>query len=113
MELRVHLKVCEGCGCLWYRAQVETGVYCTGCLERLKDFPTAHSRKRPGRPRKLILPTVFAVQTSSQWKAESGPTLTESRRFPSDNPAHQPLNWAPVSALNKRFEAASTQGGAN
>ncbi len=25
MELRVHLKVCEGCGCLWYRVQAETG----------------------------------------------------------------------------------------
>jgi hypothetical protein len=26
MELRVHLKVCEGCGCLWYRAQNQESV---------------------------------------------------------------------------------------
>jgi hypothetical protein len=64
MELRVHLKVCEGCGCLWYRAQVDTGVYCSSCHQRFKDFPTPESRKRRGRPRKIILPTVFAVALS-------------------------------------------------
>ena len=30
MELRVQLKICEGCGCLWYRAQTQGSVYCTG-----------------------------------------------------------------------------------
>ena len=66
MELRVHLKICEGCGCLWYRAQVETRVYCAACNERFKEFPTPESRKRRGRPRKMILPTVFAVQASAE-----------------------------------------------
>jgi hypothetical protein len=66
MELRVHLKVCEGCGCLWYRAQVETRVYCAACNERFKEFPTPQSRKRRGRPRKMILPTIFAVQASAE-----------------------------------------------
>ena len=66
MELRVHLKICEGCGCLWYRAQVETRVYCAACNERFKQFPTPQSRKRRGRPRKMILPTVFAVQASAE-----------------------------------------------
>jgi len=61
MEMRVHLKVCEGCGCLWYRNQVETGVYCTRCTVRLKDFPTPESRKMRGRPKKIALPTVWAV----------------------------------------------------
>ena len=64
MELRVHLKICEGCGCLWYRAQMETRVYCKPCNERFKEFPTPESRKRRGRPRKAMLPTVFAVQAS-------------------------------------------------
>jgi CRISPR-associated Cas5-like protein len=62
MELRVFLKVCEGCGCLWYRAQAEIGVYCSSCHDRFKEFPTPRSRKRSGRPKKLTLPTVFAVQ---------------------------------------------------
>lgn len=66
MELRVHLKICEGCGCLWYRAHIETRVYCAACNERFKEFPTPQSRKRRGRPRKLNLPTVFAVQATAE-----------------------------------------------
>lgn len=50
MELRVHLKVCEGCGCLWYRKQYEDSVYCRQCESTLKSFPTPESRKRRGRP---------------------------------------------------------------
>jgi hypothetical protein len=61
MELRVYLKVCEVCGCLWYRTQTETGVYCSSCQLKLREFPTPQSRKRRGRPRKVTLPTVFAV----------------------------------------------------
>ena len=50
MELRVQLKICEGCGCLWYRAQTQESVYCRQCELKLKDFPSPESRKRPGRP---------------------------------------------------------------
>ena len=64
MELRVFLKICEICGCLWYRTQIETRVYCSSCNEKLKDFPTPQSRRRRGRPRKVTLPTVFAVASS-------------------------------------------------
>ena len=64
MELRVHLKVCEGCGCLWYRAQTQGGVYCSGCEEKLKDFPTPESRKRRGRPVSKSLVRVWAVAES-------------------------------------------------
>jgi hypothetical protein len=67
MELRVNLKICEACGCLWYRSCLETRVYCTGCSERFREFPTRQNRKRPGRPRKTTLPTVFAVQTSAEF----------------------------------------------
>ena len=70
MELRIQLKVCEGCGCLWYRAQVETRVYCSQCYERFKDFPAPQSRKRRGRPKKTTLPTVFAVHDTSIYAAE-------------------------------------------
>jgi len=61
MELRVQLKVCEGCGCLWYRPQTQAGVYCLGCEAKLKDFPSAESRKRRGRPSGKSLACVWAV----------------------------------------------------
>jgi hypothetical protein len=65
MDLQVQLKVCEGCGCLWFRPQAESRVYCQPCHERLKDFPTPESRKRRGRPKKNALPTVWAVAQAS------------------------------------------------
>ena len=49
MELRVQLKICEGCGCLWYRAQTQVGVYCNTCERNLRHFPATDSRKRRGR----------------------------------------------------------------
>ena len=48
MELRVQLKVCEGCGCLWYRPQDHGSVYCRDCETKLKDFPSPESRRRRG-----------------------------------------------------------------
>lgn len=51
MELRVQLKICEGCGCLWYRAHNHGSVYCQRCELKLREFPTPESRKRRGRPR--------------------------------------------------------------
>ena len=50
MELQVQLKICEGCGCLWYRVQNHENVYCRGCELKLRDFPSPESRKRRGRP---------------------------------------------------------------
>jgi hypothetical protein len=50
MEVRVQLKVCEGCGCLWYRTQSQGTVYCRECESKLKEFPEPESRKRRGRP---------------------------------------------------------------
>jgi uncharacterized Zn finger protein (UPF0148 family) len=61
MELRVQLKICEGCGCLWYRAQTQGSVYCAGCEEKLRDFPSPESRKRRGRPSRKALPSVWGV----------------------------------------------------
>lgn len=61
MELRVHLKVCEGCGCLWYRSQTQGSVYCVSCVEKLKEFPTPESRKRRGRPKRKSLINVWGV----------------------------------------------------
>jgi len=62
MELRVQLKVCEGCGCLWYRAQTALGsVYCSGCSTKLEDFPTPESRKRRGRPSRKPLAHMWTL----------------------------------------------------
>jgi hypothetical protein len=64
MEMRVQLKVCEGCGSLWYRAQVEGGVYCKACETKLKEFPSPGSRRRRGRPGRRPLVQVWAVAES-------------------------------------------------
>jgi len=61
MEFRVHLKVCEGCGSLWYRTQTLGSVYCGRCEIKLRDFPTPQSRKRRGRPVRKALGTIWAV----------------------------------------------------
>jgi hypothetical protein len=61
MELRVQLKVCEGCGCLWYRALNHGNVYCQRCETKLKDFPSPETRKRRGRPSRKRLVQVWAV----------------------------------------------------
>jgi hypothetical protein len=61
MELRVQLKICEGCGCLWYRAQNQGSVYCFGCETKLKDFPSPESRKRRGRPARKPLIKAWAA----------------------------------------------------
>ena len=51
MDLQVQLKICEGCGCLWYRIQNQETVYCRECEVRLKDFPapTRQRRRRTSR----------------------------------------------------------------
>lgn len=61
MELRVQLKICEGCGSLFYRAQSEGTIYCRGCEAKLKDFPSPESRKRRGRPGRKTIPRLWAV----------------------------------------------------
>lgn len=44
-ELRMDLKVCEGCGTLWLRAGLGEGVYCRGCARTLAEFPAAKGSK--------------------------------------------------------------------
>ncbi len=61
MEVRVQLKICEGCGCLWYRAHSQGNVYCKECETKLKNFPSPETRKRRGRPSRKILAKVWAV----------------------------------------------------
>ncbi len=39
MYLRIFLKVCEGCGSLWFRAQDSPEVYCPSCSPRLAALP--------------------------------------------------------------------------
>lgn len=103
MDLRVHLKVCEGCGSLWYRSQFEAGVYCASCDRRFQEFPAPQSRKRRGRPRKAILPTVHAVEdtarnstsTTSHTSAISGQShhlrTTPPGSWGMSKPPHKPV----------------------
>jgi uncharacterized Zn finger protein (UPF0148 family) len=61
MELRVQLKICEGCGCLWYRTQTQGTVYCQACETKLRDFPTPQSRRRRGRPSRKQIPITWTA----------------------------------------------------
>lgn len=61
MEMCVHLKVCESCGCLWYRPQTDGRVYCKECEVKLRDFPSPESRKRRGPRGRKALMKVWAV----------------------------------------------------
>jgi hypothetical protein len=54
----VDLKVCEGCGGLWLRAQngnMQHGVYCRSCALLLSEFPAPRQRSRAGRKPKVRL----------------------------------------------------------
>jgi hypothetical protein len=51
-DLRLELKVCEGCGALWLRNGVGDGVYCSRCSFRLSSFPPAKGKHAGGRPRR-------------------------------------------------------------
>jgi uncharacterized Zn finger protein (UPF0148 family) len=49
MYLRIFLKVCEGCGVLWFRANGCAEVYCPGCARRMRSLPPVRRTRRPGR----------------------------------------------------------------
>jgi hypothetical protein len=53
-DLRVNLKVCEGCGALWLRGNGVDGVYCRVCLGRLAEFPAPRKKHAGGRKRRLL-----------------------------------------------------------
>ena len=53
IDLRLDLKVCEGCGTLWLRTGLADGVYCRGCARTLADFPAPRGRHAGGRKPQL------------------------------------------------------------
>ena len=58
MDLRLDLKICEGCGALWLRATEVGGVHCVRCTRILAEFPQPRTRRsstmrqRPHRARR-------------------------------------------------------------
>ena len=61
MDLRIQPKVCEGCGCLWFRALGQVNVYCHGCETKLREHPEPGTRKRRGPARRKAVPQIWAV----------------------------------------------------
>lgn len=49
MYLQIFLKVCEGCGSLWFRAQDSPDVYCPSCAPRLTAIPPSKRSRRSVR----------------------------------------------------------------
>jgi hypothetical protein len=80
MDVRVQLKVCEGCGCLWYRSQNHRGVYCAGCDAKLKQFPEAGSRRRPGPKPGVTLLRIWAVAEDRTTEDLFGDPIRQGRR---------------------------------
>src|ERR1700733_10503451 len=48
MYLRLVLKVCEGCGILWFRSQDCLDVYCSACAVRMRELPRPSALRRRG-----------------------------------------------------------------
>lgn len=44
-DLRMYLKICEGCGVLWLRTGAVDGVYCRSCSTKLAEFPAPNPGK--------------------------------------------------------------------
>lgn len=53
-DLRLDLKVCEGCGVLWLRSTTMEEVYCTRCASQLAEFPAPRGKRAGGRPRTRV-----------------------------------------------------------
>ena len=51
MYLRIFLKVCEGCGVLWFRAQGCAEVYCPGCARKTAGSAAGATIAPAGAPR--------------------------------------------------------------
>jgi uncharacterized Zn finger protein (UPF0148 family) len=61
--LQVFLKVCEGCGILWFRAQNSIDVYCPACAQRMRSLPPVRpSRRHPRRGRPASARTSSSVR---------------------------------------------------
>lgn len=62
----MQLKVCEGCGALWLRAQCQ-GVYCRGCAQMLSEFPAPRRPHRgwPARKRECRVITMPAKRPAA------------------------------------------------
>ena len=55
-DLRMELKVCEGCGALWLRTGIADGTYCRTCRGRLGQLPAARGRHKLLGPRRPMAP---------------------------------------------------------
>ena len=73
-DLRMDLKVCEGCGALWLRAGIAAGVYCRVCSRRLAEYPAPKGRRiaRPRRPRHVAAAAALTVVRSTTAQLAGG-----------------------------------------
>ncbi len=63
-DLRMDLKVCEGCGTLWLRVSETKGVYCRACTVKLSAFPAPRRRRSGVRQTMLKRATGCAAAVS-------------------------------------------------
>lgn len=83
MEVCVQLKICENCGCLWFRALTQESVYCRECEEKLRAFPAPETRKRPGRKSRKPVMKIWAVAEEPRLqKVDCGQWIAASEQLP-------------------------------
>jgi hypothetical protein len=44
LNVKMNLKVCEGCGALWLRANLNGGIYCKRCTPKMAELPPSGRR---------------------------------------------------------------------
>ncbi len=55
MQVKMDLKVCEGCGGLWVRNGGEPGVYCRHCTVTLAEFPAPLAKRAIERKKRAAI----------------------------------------------------------
>ncbi len=82
-DLRLELKVCEGCGALWLRAGCPgaasaqqapraNNVYCKSCVRMLAAFPAARGPKKVSRVRIRTRKPLVALSVTASALVQHG-----------------------------------------
>ena len=66
MQVKMDLKVCEGCGGLWVRNGGEPGVYCRHCTMILAEFPAPRAKVAMERKRRAPFHQLRLVKQLNQ-----------------------------------------------
>jgi hypothetical protein len=64
-DIKLELKICEGCGSLWVRHYGQAQPYCAGCKKKLAEYPN-RGRKRPRGRRSSVHGSLHVVRQGDE-----------------------------------------------